>query len=98
MGFVALQRGEDGARVAFTGDLARRSQRVRRYWRDMFESKAQVVVTDIQMPFWSMVRFMLKWSVATIPAAIVLVCAAFGALVILSLIAAMLGVPINVPR
>ena len=32
----------------------------------------QVVVTDIQMPFWSMVTFMVKWSFAAIPAMIIL--------------------------
>ena len=33
---------------------------------------AEVVVTDIQMPFWSMVWFMVKWSLASIPAVIIL--------------------------
>ena len=33
---------------------------------------ADVVVTDIQMPFWSMVTFMVKWSLASIPAFIIL--------------------------
>ncbi|GAB6044055.1 hypothetical protein [Endothiovibrio diazotrophicus] len=32
----------------------------------------QVVVTDIQMPFWSMVWFMLKWAIAAIPATLIL--------------------------
>jgi hypothetical protein len=32
-----------------------------------------VVVKDIDMPFWSMCRFMVKWSIAAIPAAIILV-------------------------
>ena len=31
-----------------------------------------VVVTDIKMPFSSMVVFMIKWAVATIPALIIL--------------------------
>src|SRR6478609_6701340 len=35
-------------------------------------SSAEVVVTDIQMPFWSMVWFMVKWSLASIPAVIIL--------------------------
>jgi hypothetical protein len=35
-------------------------------------NSTSVVVTDIQMPFWSMVVFMVKWSVASIPAAIIL--------------------------
>jgi len=32
----------------------------------------RVVMTDIQMPFWSMVVFMIKWAIAAIPAALVL--------------------------
>jgi hypothetical protein len=32
----------------------------------------QVVVTDIHMPFGSMVAFMVKWSIASIPALIIL--------------------------
>jgi hypothetical protein len=32
----------------------------------------KVVVTDIRMPFWSMVIFMVKWVVASIPAFIIL--------------------------
>ena len=34
---------------------------------------SRVVVTDIQMPFWSMVVFMIKWAVAAVPAFIMLV-------------------------
>lgn len=33
-----------------------------------------VVVTDVNMPFWSMVRFMFKWVIASIPAFIALWC------------------------
>lgn len=32
----------------------------------------RVVFTDIQMPFSSMVTFMVKWALASIPAAIIL--------------------------
>ena len=32
-----------------------------------------VVVTDIRMPFWSMVVFMVKWAIAAIPAMIILI-------------------------
>ncbi len=42
----------------------------------MEEKSAQeaqrVIVTDIRMPFWSMVVFMIKWVFASIPAMIVL--------------------------
>jgi hypothetical protein len=32
----------------------------------------QVTVTDIRMPFMSMVTFMVKWSIAAIPALFIL--------------------------
>ncbi len=45
----------------------------------MDEDKTQnVVVTDIQMPFMSMVVFMVKWVIAAIPAMMIL--AMLGAL------------------
>jgi len=37
------------------------------------EPFTRVVVTDIKMPFWSMVFFMVKWAIAAIPALIILV-------------------------
>ena len=39
----------------------------------MNEDNRQVTVTDIDMPFMSMVKFMLKWAFATIPAAAIFV-------------------------
>jgi hypothetical protein len=36
------------------------------------DSQRQVVVTDIRMPFWSMVTFMVKWVIASIPALLIL--------------------------
>lgn len=36
------------------------------------ESARYVVVTDIRMPFWSMVVFMIKWAIAAIPALLLL--------------------------
>lgn len=33
----------------------------------------KVVVTDIQMPFGSMVVFMVKWALAAVPAAVILI-------------------------
>jgi len=36
------------------------------------EDSKEVVVTDIRMPFWSMVWFMVKWVIASIPAFIIL--------------------------
>jgi len=35
--------------------------------------RQEVTVTDVRMPFWSMVVFMVKWAVAAIPALIILV-------------------------
>lgn len=33
----------------------------------------KVIVTDIKMPFWSMIIFMVRWALASIPAFIILV-------------------------
>ena len=33
----------------------------------------EVTVVNIKMPFWSMVAFMVKWTIASIPAIIILV-------------------------
>ena len=43
--------------------------------------KPEVVVTDLKIPFWSMVVLMVKWAIAAIPAVIVLflIFAALGA-------------------
>ena len=38
----------------------------------MADEKREVVVTDVKIPFWSMVVLMVKWAVAAIPALIVL--------------------------
>lgn len=37
-----------------------------------------VTITDVKMPFWSMVVFMIKWAIASIPAVFIL--AVLGAL------------------
>ncbi len=36
------------------------------------QQDSKVVVTDVQMPFSSMVIFMIKWAIAAIPAFIIL--------------------------
>jgi hypothetical protein len=41
-------------------------------------NKQAVVVTDIRMPFFSMVIFMVKWAIAAIPALFILI--VFGVL------------------
>ncbi len=42
-------------------------------------SRDRVIVTDVDMPFMSMVTFMVKWAIASIPAFIIL--AVIGAVV-----------------
>jgi hypothetical protein len=39
----------------------------------MANSSHEVVVTDIKIPFWSMVVLMVKWALAAIPAIIILI-------------------------
>ena len=36
------------------------------------EIEHEVVITDIDIPFWSMVNFMIKWTFAAIPAVIII--------------------------
>jgi hypothetical protein len=36
------------------------------------DTKSHVIVTDVHMPFGSMVTFMVKWAIASIPAMIIL--------------------------
>jgi hypothetical protein len=38
----------------------------------MADEKREVVVTDVKIPFWSMVVLMVKWAIAAIPALIIL--------------------------
>jgi hypothetical protein len=40
--------------------------------RDVPPAYAKVSVVDVDMPFSSMVAFMIKWAIATIPAMIIL--------------------------
>lgn len=54
----------------------------------MADEKREVVVTDVKIPFWSMVVLMVKWAVAAIPALIILI--VIGA-VASAVIAAMFG-------
>jgi ABC-type branched-subunit amino acid transport system permease subunit len=44
----------------------------------------QVIITDIKMPFFSMVVFMVKWALAAIPA-----------LIVIGIIFAALGIGLN---
>ena len=51
----------------YAGNLSVRTSNIAEY-----DSLREVVVTDIKMPFGSMVVFMIKWSLASIPAVIIL--------------------------
>ena len=50
----------------------------------MTEDRREVVVTDIKIPFWSMVVLMVKWAIAAIPAVIIL-------MILAALISVLLG-------
>ena len=50
----------------------------------MAEDRREVVVTDIKIPFWSMVVLMVKWAIAAIPAVIILI-------LLVALISAVIG-------
>jgi hypothetical protein len=51
----------------------------------MADEKREVVVTDVKIPFWSMVMLMVKWAIAAIPALIILLI--IGAVVSMALAA-----------
>lgn len=69
-------------------DNARQQQHAQQVLERFNEKKRreekEVIVVDIHMPFWSMVTFMVKWSIASIPAILILV-------VLFAIIAAVLG-------
>ena len=53
----------------------------------MNEQPSRVAVIDVNMPFLSMVRFMVKWAIASIPALVILiVVAAFVTTLTISMI------------
>jgi hypothetical protein len=54
-------------------------------------SQQSVVVTDVRMPFWSMVVFMVKWAIAAIPAMIILVFVVVASMAIVSGLVASIG-------
>ncbi len=55
------------------------------------ESPRNVVVTDIRMPFWSMVMFMVKWAIAAIPALLLLAIIGLGIAVLSMALLAPIG-------
>jgi hypothetical protein len=52
----------------------------------MSEDRREVVVTDVKIPFWSMVVLMVKWAIAAIPAVIILMLIAALVSVVLAMI------------
>lgn len=48
------------------------------------QTQTKVVVTDIRMPFWSIVSFMVKFVIASIPAFLILSIVGFFVILILS--------------
>ena len=48
------------------------------------ENYSRVVVVDVKMRFWSMVAFMVKASIAAIPAMIILAAISTGIMLVLS--------------
>ena len=52
----------------------------------MAEDRREVVVTDIRIPFWSMVVLMVKWAIAAIPAVVILMLIAAAASFLLGMI------------
>lgn len=57
-----------------------------------------VVVVDVNMSFWSMVIFMVKWVFATIPAAFIVFVLVFGATSIVGVVGTMLAKPSSVSK
>jgi CheY-like chemotaxis protein len=55
----------------------------------------EVIVTDIQMPFMSMVVFMVKWALASIPAFIILLIIAMIVIGVLGEIQTLFGPPLR---
>lgn len=54
-------------------------------------NQTEVIVVDIKMRFWSMVMFMVKWAVASIPAILIL------AVIWVAVVAALQGISGHTP-
>lgn len=46
--------------------------------RRAYQPPQEVVIVDFNMSFWAMVKFMVKWTLATIPAVLILALIAVG--------------------
>ncbi len=51
---------------------AKKCPKCEAYIESSIKMPEEVVIKDIHMPFWSMVAFMVKWAIASIPALIIL--------------------------
>jgi hypothetical protein len=73
--FVKAGGGEWRSLSALAGDTPEALQQAREKHVQQQASRAPAVsrvhIADIDMPFWSMVGFMIKWSVAAVPAIII---------------------------
>jgi hypothetical protein len=68
-----LAKGWNGAMVSVEEGRRQREAEQQRNLASRAASEAKpVVVIDIRMSFWSMVWFMVKWAIASIPALIIL--------------------------
>lgn len=48
--------------------------------------EGRVVVTDVKIPFWSMVVLLVKWAIAAIPAMIILFALAWAVGIVIGLL------------
>lgn len=71
---IAREAAEREARKAELGAIASEVREV----TALYPGASPVVVIDINMSFVAMVRFMVKWAIATIPAAIILIILFWG--------------------
>jgi len=63
----------------------------------MDNESQNVIITDIKMPFLSMVVFMVKWSLAAIPAFIIIAIIFVGLVMGLNMVLGMLGMESLIP-
>lgn len=54
----------------------------------MADDRREVVVTDIKIPFWSMVVLLVKWAIAAVPAVLILMLIAALISIVLGMIPA----------
>jgi hypothetical protein len=53
-----------------------------------------IIIRDIDVPFWRIVMILVKWSIASVPAMIILMILASLIAALLGIILAALGVPV----